>query len=189
MRIAGHRGEAAAAAARALVADAPRRSARPPAGRADQGDDIVLAQHPVDPFRPGQPQRGLARGAIGRRRGPPSPAACSNNSWPNSASSTSACARLKAIRSARVRVRHGGAAGWRDRRSGRASARRAGRSSSLRPISLPVREFGDLDQHRALRAQGRQRFASKAGSVPKPEAKRITPSLTPRSASGLSAAA
>ena len=34
-------------------------------GRADQGDDIVLAQQPVDALAAGEAQRGRARGPIG----------------------------------------------------------------------------------------------------------------------------
>ena len=187
VRIAGDRGEAAGrAAAGAGVAmdrvDQPGRRA----GRADQGDDIVLAQQPVDPLR----RRRAAARSRARcdrpRRGPASPAACSNRSWPNSA-----------ISSARMRAVEGDQIGQRARPHGCGQGGEIGVEVVLQfgeqdddlvaADLLPAAANSAISTSTAPCARSTSSAASNAASVPKPAEKRITPIRTPRSASGRSA--
>ena len=157
VRIAGDRGEAAGAPPPGLWSPWTA-SISQAAGRVgrDQGDDIVLAQQPVDPLGA---RRGGARSRARcdrPRRARRSPRPARTGPGRTAASRASACARLKAIRSASVRVR---TVGRQCREIGVQVVLQLGEqhddlvAADLRP---PL-ELADLDQLGALRAKHRQR--------------------------------
>ena len=188
VRIAGDRGEAAGGRRpgswspwTASISQAAGRVGR------DQGDDIV-ARAAAGRSPPARRGGARSRAPCGRpRRGRRSPRACSNSVL---AEQRHLGVGMGAVEGDQVGERAASAprpAASRDRRSGRASARRAARRSRCGRSPAGRCELG-ISTSSAPCARSTASAASNGASVPKPAEKRITPIRTPRSASGRSAA-